>query len=321
MFQRTDPSAEMVMLWRIFVHEEKSALAQEKKLAVEGANGTPVAAPSPSTSQEPAEPPAAALPVVGTATTAYLQPSAPTNTFPKSTATVTTSRSLTAASSVLKPHTKTVTQDPLMVQGRTVAAKVAVPVARGVAVPMETKEPSDEESEDEVDMADTVGASQPAMSYLNIDSSSMIEAVKATSPARLKSESEMAVASLLGEDSVDIDILNSDIANSDLPEDPGVDAVRSLTGALSPTRRNLNLDAAANDFEDDSDEEPDSLNEQVQSAINSILELQGRGPLDEEDSPQDVFNPFSQDPPCSTSSEQNIDEDNALDEAVKSILF
>ncbi|XP_078581319.1 uncharacterized protein LOC144864826 isoform X1 [Branchiostoma floridae x Branchiostoma japonicum] len=317
---RTDPSAEMVMLWRIFVHEEKSALAQEKKLAVEGANGTPVAAPSASTSQEPAEPPAAALPVVGTATTAYLQPTPPTNTFPKSAVTVTTSRSLATASSVSKPHTKTVTQDPLMVQGRTVTTKVAVPVARGVAVPMETKEPSDDESEDEVDMADTVGASQPAMSYLNIDSSSMIEAVKATSPARLKSESEMAVASLLGEDSVDIDILNSDIANSDLPEDPGVDAVRSLTGTLSP-RRNLNLDATANDFEDDSDEEPDSLNEQVQSAINSILELQGRGPLDEEDSPQDVFNPFSQDPPCSTSSEQNIDEDSALDEAVKSILF
>ncbi|CAH1241673.1 GLTSCR1 [Branchiostoma lanceolatum] len=316
---RTDPSAEMVMLWRIFVHEEKTALAQEKKLAVEGANGTPVAVPSASTSQELAEPPAAAPQVVGTATTAYLQPTAPTNTFPKSAATVTTSRSLTTASSVLKPHTNT-SQELLTGQVRKAATQVVVPVARGGAVAMETKEPDDEESEDEVDMPDTVGSMQPATSYLNIDSSSMVDAVKATSPARLKSESEMAVASLLGEDSCDIDILNSDIANSDLPEDPGVDAVRSLTGALSPTRRNLNLDAA-NDFEDDSDEEPDSLNEQVQSAINSILELQGRGPLEEEDSPQDIFNPFSQDLPCSTSSEQHMEEDNALDEAVKSILF
>ncbi|XP_066301105.1 BRD4-interacting chromatin-remodeling complex-associated protein-like isoform X3 [Branchiostoma lanceolatum] len=316
---RTDPSAEMVMLWRIFVHEEKTALAQEKKLAVEGANGTPVAVPSASTSQELAEPPAAAPQVVGTATTAYLQPTAPTNTFPKSAATVTTSRSLTTASSVLKPHTNT-SQELLTGQVRKAATQVVVPIARGGAVAMETKEPDDEESEDEVDMPDTVGSMQPATSYLNIDSSSMVDAVKATSPARLKSESEMAVASLLGEDSCDIDILNSDIANSDLPEDPGVDAVRSLTGTLSPTRRNLNLDAA-NDFEDDSDEEPDSLNEQVQSAINSILELQGRGPLEEEDSPQDIFNPFSQDLPCSTSSEQHMEEDNALDEAVKSILF
>ncbi|KAI8497195.1 GLTSCR protein [Branchiostoma belcheri] len=218
---RTDPSAEMVMLWRIFVHEEKSALAQEKKLAVEGADGTPVAVPTSSTtSQETTELPEAIPAVVGTATTAYLQPSAPTNTFPKGAVTVTTSRSQTTSTS-LKPHTHTG-------QGR---------------------------------------------------------------------------------------------SSTTTAQDPGVDAVRSLTGAFSPTGAGRHGNAVNNDFADDSDEEPDSLNEQVQSAINSILELQGRGPLEEEDSPQDVFNPFSQDPPCSTSSEPNIDEDNALDEAVKSILF
>ncbi|XP_078662383.1 uncharacterized protein LOC144906198 isoform X4 [Branchiostoma floridae x Branchiostoma belcheri] len=319
---RTDPSAEMVMLWRIFVHEEKSALAQEKKLAVEGADGTPVAVPTSSTtSQETTELPEAIPAVVGTATTAYLQPSAPTNTFPKGAVTVTTSRSQTTSIS-LKPHTNTG-------QGRssTTTPQVITPaVAKGGAIAMETKEPDDDEdSEDDdvVDLVDTVqGSSSTSASYLNIDSSSLVDTVKVTSPARLKSESEMAVASLLGdEDSGDIDILNSDIANSDLPEDPGVDAVRSLTGAFSPTGAGRHGNNVNNDFADDSDEEPDSLNEQVQSAINSILELQGRGPLEEEDSPQDVFNPFSQDPPCSTSSEPNIDEDNALDEAVKSILF